>query len=165
MNDIAVFKTFSMSVFQAENSFLMTRSSLCLLAFYLDIFSLPFALPSRERSFVMRGVRAECTPHTQPEEYQGEHSWEQLPKCQNCSTSRYSLTWQVLFQVGRPGSASEQSLWEGWAGWYPARWGWSAECPGRRCCRVTPPLDQPTPVESPLVAPEIRHSAPQVKTS
>lgn len=34
--------------------------------FYLDIFSLPFPLTSREGAFVVRGVRAESAPHWQP---------------------------------------------------------------------------------------------------
>lgn len=36
--------------------------------FYLDVFPLPFALASRERAFVVGGVRAERTPHAQPAE-------------------------------------------------------------------------------------------------
>lgn len=36
--------------------------------FYLDVFPLPFALASRERAFVVGGVRAERAPHAQPAE-------------------------------------------------------------------------------------------------
>lgn len=39
---------------------------------YLDVFSLPFSLTRRERAFVVGGVRAERTPHAQPEESPGE---------------------------------------------------------------------------------------------
>ena len=63
------------------------------------------------------------------------------------------LTWPGPCPGGLPGCASGQGLWAGWAVWSPGGSGWSAVCPGRRCCRAAPPRDGPTPSSSPSAVP------------
>lgn len=107
--------------------------------FYLDIFSLPLALSSWEWSFGMSRVTAESAPHRQPVATQG-YSYH-LILIHSTSVYWAVLTLPVLFQVGLLGCASGPSRSAGLVIWCPAGWEWSAESPGRKCCRVTPPPD------------------------
>lgn len=123
---------------------------------YLNVFPLPFALASRERAFVVGWVRAERTPHTQPEEGSEKSSQQMSPSAEVRLGHRASHTWPVPSLVGQPGSASGRSLSGGWAGWCPAGSVWSAACPSRRYCRAAPPHDWTTPGEFPSAAPEMK---------